>query len=89
MSVLVASLDDVVSQKAFAEAQDLELPVLSDPDGSVARKYGALTGMGMYASRVTFVIDPEGVVRHVDGEVRVKSHGTDLVAVVEGLQKAR
>ena len=77
------------SQKAFAEAQSLEIPVLSDPDGSVAEKYGALAGMGMYAKRLTFVIDPKGVVRHVDGEVQVRTHGTDLVSVVKSLKAGK
>jgi peroxiredoxin Q/BCP len=82
------SIDDVVSQKQFVEQQKLNFPLLSDPDGSVAARYRTLPDGGKYTSRTTFVVDPEGVVRHVDRAVKVETHGADLVGVVEGLVKA-
>jgi peroxiredoxin Q/BCP len=82
------SLDDVASQKHFAEGQHLGFHLLSDPDGSVAAKYGVLAEGGRYAQRVTFVIDPEGVVRLVDRAVDVSSHGSDLAAKIKELQQA-
>ena len=78
------STDDVATQKAFAESQKLSYPVLSDPDGSAAGKYQVLRGR--YASRVTFVIDPDGVIRHVDRSVNVSEHGVELAAVLQKLQ---
>jgi peroxiredoxin len=39
-----------------------------------------------YANRVTFVVDPKGVVRAIDRSVKVDSHGQDLVAVIKKLQ---
>jgi len=80
------SLDDVSDLSAFALDQELEFPLLSDPDGGVAAKYGVLPKDGRFAQRVTFVIDPEGVLRHVDAEVQVRSHGADLVELVRRLQ---
>jgi len=79
------SLDDVQSVAKFAQDQKLSFSLLSDPDGGVARKYGVL-GDGAFARRVTFVLDPEGVVRHVDEKVNVTTHGADLAAVIEKLQ---
>ena len=84
--MLVISTDDVAAQRAFAEAQKLDYPVLSDPDGSAAGKYQVLTGGGRYASRVTFVVDPQGVIRHVDREVNVKAHGAELAGVLRKLR---
>ncbi|MDP6929666.1 MAG: peroxiredoxin [Planctomycetota bacterium] len=81
------SLDDVASQAAFAKAQKLNFPLLSDVDGSVARKYGVLMGLMPMAKRVTFVIDPKGVLRHIDKKVNVKQHGTDLVALIRELSR--
>jgi len=69
---------------AFAKAQELNFKLLSDPDGSVARKYGVLTARG-YANRVTFVIDDKGVLRHIDQQVKVDSHGIDIAEVVRRL----
>ena len=81
---MAISTDDVATQKAFAESQELSYPVLSDPDGSVAGKYQVLSGR--YASRVTFVIDPEGVIRHVDRAVNVSAHGAELAEVLRKLR---
>jgi peroxiredoxin Q/BCP len=79
------SLDDVVSQRAFREQQLLTFPLLSDPDGSVAAKYEVLAS-GLYAQRVTFLVDPEGVVRHIDRAVDVMTHGADVAARLRALQ---
>jgi peroxiredoxin Q/BCP len=83
------SLDGVADQKAFHQAQTLTFPLLSDPDASVAARYGTLAAGGAYASRHTFVIDPAGVVRHVDRGVKAASHGADLLAVLQTLVKAQ
>ena len=79
------SLDDVASLAAFAEDQALEFPLLSDPDGSVARKYGVLAERG-WAERVTFVLAPDGRVELVDTAVDVSRHGADLVGRLRELQ---
>ena len=81
------SLDDVASQAAFAKAQKLAFPLLSDPDGSVAKKYGAMMGARPMARRMTFVIDEKGILRHIDEKVDVNSHGPDLVALIRKLRK--
>lgn len=86
VAVAGISLDDVRSQKAFHEAQKLNFPLLSDPDGSVAAKYAAMMEDKPYTARVTFVVDDKGVLRHVDRKVAVESHGKDLAGVVRGLR---
>jgi peroxiredoxin Q/BCP len=85
--VLGLSLDDVAAQRRFAEGQKLAFTLLSDPDGSAAAKYGVLAPGGRYAQRVTFVVDPAGVVRLVDRAVDVSSHGSDLVTAIRRLQQ--
>ena len=80
------SLDDVLDQAAFAEAQSLNFLLLSDPDGSVASKYGVLPDKGRFTKRVTFLIDDKGVLRHVEESVQVASHGSDLAALVKKLR---
>ena len=88
MKVYGISLDDVASQKQFHTQQKLTFPLLSDPDASVAKRFRVLPEGKTYASRVTFVIDPAGVVRHVDRSVGVATHGADLVAVLKQLTAA-
>lgn len=81
-------MDDVASQAAFAKEQELQFPLLSDPDGSVAAKYRVLRSMrGMsMASRVTFIIDDAGILRAIDNKVDVSNHGSDLAKLIAGLQ---
>ena len=55
--------------------------LLSDASQKTARAYGVLMPNGM-ASRVTFVIDRDGVIRHVDNKVNVRTHGKDLEAAL-------
>lgn len=74
------------TQKSFCEAQKLNFPLLSDPDGRVARQYGVLPEGRRAASRVTFVIDFKGVIRHIDAKVNVAQHGKDLLNAIKKLQ---
>jgi len=80
------SLDDVADMGKFSKEQKLNFSLLSDPDGSVAKKYGALNKAGTYSNRYTYVIDPMGVVRHIEKSVKVKSHGMDLLDMIVDLQ---
>lgn len=73
-------------QKQFHEREELNFPLLSDPDGSAAAKYGALVPGKPFANRLSFVIDPKGVLRAIDDQVDVATHGDDLVALVERLK---
>ena len=85
--MLGISTDDVATQAAFAKAQKLDFALLSDPDGSAARKYGAwMPRLGM-ARRLTFVIDPKGILRHVTERVSVRTHGADLAKLIQELQE--
>ena len=80
------SRDDVRSQAEFKQAQKLAFPLLSDPDGSVAGKYGAgMEGRPM-ARRVTFLVDEKGVVRKILHEVDVADHGEQVLAEVAKLR---
>ena len=77
----------MAEQKKFHTDQELNFPLLSDPDGSAAAKYGALMEGRPFARRVTFVIDPQGVLRAIDEQVQVSSHGADVIELVESLRE--
>lgn len=63
--VVGVSIDDGKSHADFAAKYNLPFPLLSDVDGLVASKYGALTNLGVMkmAKRYTFLIDENGVLR--------------------------
>ena len=80
-----ASCDTVELNTKFAEKLDLNYPLLSDTDGSVAKAYGIHNGR--FSKRVTFIIDKEGNIAEIVSKVNVRSHGKDLVAKLRELQK--
>lgn len=55
------SPDPIVDQAAFARANGLTMPLLSDPTGMVCGVFGALNGKG--AHRAAFVVASDGTVR--------------------------
>jgi peroxiredoxin Q/BCP len=78
--VLGVSTDPVEKNARFAAKLGLKFKLLSDVNGSVAKKYGVLRsgGRSLSAERVTFVIDGDGVVREVIRGVRPAEKHADL-----------
>lgn len=81
------SVQDLASHKKFREENNLNFPVLSDPTREVAARYGVLTAPDGVAKRVTYYIDPTGVVRKVDEKVQPFSAAKDEIAALKELQK--
>jgi thioredoxin-dependent peroxiredoxin len=63
--IMGISADSVASHLRFAEKQRLPFHLLSDPGRSVAREYGVPEALGLIPSRVTFVVDPQRIIRMV------------------------
>lgn len=63
--VIGVSSDSGASHQRFAARLRLPFLLLSDADGAVRARYGAGKWLGLLPGRVTFVIDREGIVRHV------------------------
>lgn len=63
--VLSVSCDSAHTLKVFAEQEGLTHPMLSDfwPHGAVSEAYGAFLADKGFATRATFVIDMDGIVR--------------------------
>jgi len=80
MVVLGVSMDDEVSHKAFTEKYGLPFQLLADVDGGITKAYD-VEGGG-YSKRVTYIIDAEGNIAHVDDKVKTDSHAKDILEVV-------
>lgn len=65
-AVFGASVDSTWANKAFREQMGLDFPLLSDSKRDYVRKLGILDEASGFARRVTFVIDDQGIVRHID-----------------------
>ncbi|THH11029.1 hypothetical protein EW145_g937 [Phellinidium pouzarii] len=77
VQVIGVSPDPVEKQKKFVEKQNLTYPVLSDVKGEARKAYNVSKGlMGLTpSSRITFVIDAEGVVKDaLDTTINYAAH---------------
>ena len=79
-AILGVSPDSVRSHRNFCDRHGLEITLLSDPEHKVLERYGVWRLKKMYGReyygvvRSTFIIDPEGDVRHIWRRVKVKGH---------------
>jgi thioredoxin-dependent peroxiredoxin len=64
-AVIGVSSDSSESHRKFAAKHRLPFTLLSDANGKVRKAYGVPATLGLLPGRVTFVIDGDGVVRHV------------------------
>lgn len=66
--VLGISMDDIETQKRFAEELKTPFPLLADPEGKVAQAYAVANPQG-FANRVTFVIGKDGqILKVIEGK---------------------
>ena len=87
--ILGVSVDSVDSHKKFCTKEGLNFKLLSDADHKVTEQYGSLTNLGVvkFASRHTFLIDPEGKIAKVYTDVDPKKHSDEVLAALADLQK--
>lgn len=85
-AVVGVSPDPLARHHEFVEAHDLPFPLISDEDHALARAYGAWgpKGEGEGVRRSTFVIDPEGVVREAQVDVRSEGHVAHVRELLAG-----
>jgi peroxiredoxin Q/BCP len=89
-TVVGVSDQSVDSKRAFAERHRLPFTLLADPGGAVRERYGVKASfLGLVHGRETYVIDQQGIVRHVfNSQVEINRHVRDALAVLGDLQRA-
>ena len=85
VAYFTASVDTPEENKKFAESLNLDYPILSDPDKSVAKAYGVINPERGFANRWTFYIDKNGVIKEIDKKVIPKQAAPDVASMVEKL----
>ncbi len=85
--VLGASTDAAPSQKAFADHLGLSFPLVADfPTFAAAKAFGVFNEERLANSRVTFVIDADGVIQHViEDSQNMERHATESLEVLRKL----
>jgi len=86
--VVGVSSDSVDSHIDFASRCDLPFTLLSDPGGKVRKLYGVPSTLGMLPGRVTYVIDEQGVVRHIfNSQFNATKHVEEAISVLKSIRE--
>ena len=85
VAYFTASVDKPEDNKKFSDQLDLDYPILSDPDKTVAKAYGVLNPERGFSNRWTFYIDKDGIIKEIDKKINVATAGEDLATKVKSL----
>ncbi len=89
--VIGVSRDSVAKHEKFATKHKLDVALGADEDGTVTEAYGVWQEKSLYGrkymgiQRATFLVDGDGVIRHVWPKVSVKGHADEVLAAVKAL----
>lgn len=84
--VIGVSSDSAKKHQAFASGHRLPFLLLSDAGGELRKAFGVPRTLGFLPGRVTYVIDKDGVVRHMfNSQFAADRHVSDALAVVRQL----
>ena len=90
--MLGASFDTTEDNRAFAEAQEFGFPLLSDVDRAVGSAYETVRPpddqFTTFPLRVSYLIDPTGVIRRTYAVSDVHGHADEVLADLARLQGA-
>lgn len=79
--VVGVSVDSAASHAEFANKYHLPFPLLSDPKGSVAKRYDALINLIIFkaAKRYTYLINPAGKIVQIYRSVNTSKHSQQII----------
>ena len=83
--ILGISADPPQRQKKFEDKYDLPYILLADTDKKVCEAFGVIKEKNMYGrkvkgiARTTFVIGPDGRIRHVFENVKAEGHAEEVL----------
>ncbi|HEY1351955.1 MAG TPA: peroxiredoxin [Ktedonobacteraceae bacterium] len=82
--VVGVSSDSEGTQQQFAGKHKLPFLLLSDKGGALRKMYGVPATLGILPGRVTYVIDKEGVVRHIfSDQLNATRHIKEALKVIQ------
>ena len=83
------AVDGEKGNKAFAESEKADFPILSDPNKEAANAYGVVHPERGFAMRWTFYIDRDGKIAVIDKAVKPPTSAEDMVAKLDELKVAK
>ena len=86
VEIVGVSQDTAEDHKQFKEELELPFTLLSDEDRAVADAFGVPVHLGRFPAKSSFVIDPEGVIRHVyDWQFRPRHHVAKILDALSSI----
>jgi thioredoxin-dependent peroxiredoxin len=81
------SRDDVDTQARFAEEHRFDYPLLADPDGEVARAFGAKRPGPLWSKRQTYVVAPDlTLLGSISSETDMEKHADEALELLRSAQ---
>ncbi|MCL1124288.1 peroxiredoxin family protein [Shewanella surugensis] len=74
---MMASVDPLEDNQAFAKQESVDFPMLSDPTKATAKAYDVLNFLGV-ASRETFYIGKNGTILKIDDDINANTAAEDI-----------
>jgi len=87
--LLGASPDTPKAQKKFQEKFHLPFTLLADADKKLCNAFGVIQEKNMYGKKVmgvartTFIIGPDGKIKHVFHKVKPEGHSDEVLAYLK------
>lgn len=91
-TIVGVSRDSIASHEKFKAKQNFPFELISDPGEELCLLFDVIQMKSMYGKQVrgiersTFIIDPNGVIRHVWRKVKVKGHVEEVLNQLRSLQ---
>jgi len=91
-AIVGASRDSVKSHQNFVTKQELNFPLISDPDETLCKAFDVLQIKKNYGKeylgieRSTFIINPEGVITNAWRKVKVAGHVEEVLSTLKEAQ---
>lgn len=89
IKIIGINYDSPKSHKAFQNKHHLQFILLTDADKNVAKKYGTKRSLLPIPYRMTFVIDPQGIICAVLPDVSVSTHADDVLKIIKQQKSKR
>lgn len=84
VGVVGCSCDSLEILSGFVQAHGLRYPMISDPDGEIARQFGVFNADTTRARRVTFVIAQDSTIQTCYDPVAISRHAEQVVTDLQG-----
>jgi peroxiredoxin Q/BCP len=91
--ILGISPDQPKAQKKFEEKYKLPFTLLGDADKKVCNAFGVIQEKNMYGKKVmgvvrtTFIIGPDGKIKHIFHKVKAEGHAEEVLAYLKTTAK--